>query len=142
MWRLEFIPGQLKAVSRRNGKTVLETSVQTFGDPYRIILRTAKPTLNSGENEMGFVEISVVDANGFTVQTADNAINLSVQGAGKLAATDNGNPVGLAPFNASNKQLFNGRLLAIVKTTGEKGPITVEVTSPGLKTASLIMRAN
>ena len=142
MWRLKFVPGQLKAVSRRNGKTVLETSVQTSGDPYRIILRTAKPTLNSGENEMGFVEISVVDANGFTVQTADNAINLSVQGAGKLAATDNGNPVGLAPFNASNKQLFNGRLLAIVKTTGEKGPITVEVTSPGLKTASLIIRAN
>jgi beta-galactosidase len=142
MWRLKFVPGLLRAVSRRNGKTVLETSIQTAGDPYRIVLRTAQSNLSSIDDEMGFVEIGVVDANGIPVQTADNSINLSVQGAGKLAATDNGNPVGLTPFHASNNQLFNGKLLAIVKTIGLKGQITVEVTSPGLKTASLIMKAN
>jgi beta-galactosidase len=67
---------------------------------------------------------------------------ITVQGAGKLSATDNGNPVGLSPFKASDKQLFNGKLLAIVKTIGEKGQITLEVTSPGLKAASMNLMVN
>jgi len=142
MWRLDFVPGQLKAVSRRNGKTVLESIVQTAGKPDRIVLKAAQSDLSSTENELGFVEISIVDANGIPIQTADNTINLSVQGVGKLAATDNGNPVELTPFHASNKQLFNGKLLAILKTSGSKGKITIEATSPGLKPAKLILNSH
>ena len=141
MWRLDFVPGQLKAVSRKNGKTVLESSIQTAGNPSQIILKTAQSTLNTAENQMGFVEITIVDANGVPVQTADNIISLSVHGAGKLEATDNGNPVGLISFSASSKQLFNGKLLAILKTTGGKGQIIVEARSPGLKPAKLMLRA-
>jgi len=139
MWRLDFEPGQLKAVSRKNGKTVLESSIQTAGNPYQIILRTAQSVLKTAENELGFVEITVVDANGIPVQMADNTISLSVQGVGKLEATDNGNPVGLPPFSASSKQLFNGKLLAMIKTTGGKGKIVIEASSPGLKPAKLIL---
>ena len=141
MWRMEYVPGQLKAVSRKNGKTVLESIVQTAGKPDRIVLKAEQSNLSIASNELGFVEISIVDANGIPIQTADNSINLSVQGVGKLAATDNGNPVELTPFHASTKQLFNGKLLAILKTSGSKGKITIEATSPGLKPAKLILNA-
>jgi beta-galactosidase len=60
---------------------------------------------------------------------------------GKLEATDNGNPVGLTSFDAVSKQLFNGKLLAMIKTTGGKGQIMVEATSPGLKQAKLMLTA-
>jgi beta-galactosidase len=142
MWRLEYVPGQLRAVSRRNGKPVLESSIQTAGEPYQIVLKVAQSNLSRADDELGFVEIAVVDAKGFPVQTADNTINLTIQGVGKLAATDNGNPVELTPFGASGKQLFNGKLLAIVKTTGEKGQIQIEATSPGLKPAILMLKVN
>ena len=142
MWRLPFVPGQLKAVSRKNGTTVLESIVQTAGRPDRIVLKAAKTNLSSADDELGFVEIGVVDANGIPVQTAENAMFITVQGAGKLSATDNGNPVELSPFRASNKQLFNGKLLAIVKTIGGKGQIKLEVTSPGLKAASMNLMVN
>ena len=142
MWRLEYVPGQLKAVSRKNGTSVLESIVQTAGKPDRIVLKVAESNLSSADEELGFVEIGVVDANGIPVQTADNAINLTVQGGGKLEATDNGNPVELTPFNASIKQLFNGKLLAIVKTTGGKGQINFQATSPGLKPAKLVLKVN
>ena len=139
MWRLKFVPGQLKAVSRKNGKIVLESSIQTAGDASRIILRSAQSELNSAENELGFVEITVVDAMGIPVQTADNLISLSVQGVGKIAATDNGSPTAHSPFGIPNKQLFNGKLLAMLKTTGGKGQIILEATSPGLKPAKFIL---
>ncbi len=142
MWRLEYLPGQLKALSRKNGKTVLESIVQTAGKPDRIVLKTSDSNLSIASNELGFVEMAVVDANGIPVQTADHVINLSVQGVGKLAATDNGNPVELTPFNASTKQLFNGKLLAIIKTTGSKGEIVLEASSPGLKPAKLILNSH
>ena len=141
MWRLAFAPGQLKAVSRKNGKIVLESSIQTAGDASRIILRSAQSELNSAENELGFVEITVVDAMGIPVQTADNLISLSVQGVGKIAATDNGSPTAHSPFGIPNKQLFNGKLLAMLKTTGGKGQIILEATSPGLKPAKFIFKA-
>jgi len=121
---------------------VLESIVQTAGKPDRIVLKAAQSDLSSTENELGFVEILIVDANGIPIQTADNTINLSVQGVGKLAATDNGNPVELTPFHASTKQLFNGKLLAILKTSGSKGKITIEATSPGLKPAKLMLNAH
>lgn len=132
----------MKAVSRKNGKTVLESIIQTAGKPDRIVLKAELSNLSIASNELGFVEIAVVDANGIPVQTADNAINLSVQGVGKLAATDNGNPVELTPFHASTKQLFNGKLLAILKTSGSKGKITIEASSPGLKPAKLILNSH
>ena len=142
MWSLEYVPGQLKAVSRKNGTTVLESIVQTAGKPDRIVLKTSQSDLSIASNELGFVEMAVVDANGIPVQTADHVINLSVQGVGKLAATDNGNPVELTPFNASTKQLFNGKLLAILKTSGNKGEIVLEANSPGLKSAKLILNVH
>lgn len=142
MWRLAYVPGQLKAVSRKNGKTVLESIVQTAGQPDRIVLKAEQSNLSNASNELGFVHIAVVDANGIPVQTADNTINLSVQGLGKLAATDNGNPVELTSFDASTKQLFNGKLLAILKTSGSKGKIVLEARSPGLKSAKLILNAH
>ncbi len=139
IWRLQYVPGQLKAVSRKNGKTVLESIVQTAGKPDRIVLKTSDSDLSIPNNELGFVEIAVVDANGIPVQTADNTITLSVQGVGKLVATDNGNPVELTPFNSPQKQLFHGKLLAILKTSGAKGKIVLEASSTGLKSAKLIL---
>ncbi len=141
IWRTDFVPGQLKAVSRKGGKTVLESSIQTAGEPYRIVLRTAASKLKTADNELGYVEIGVVDARGVPVQHADHAISVSVEGVGKLAATDNGNPVDMGLFTAKDKKLFNGKLLAIVKTTGKKGQITVRATSQGLAPANLVLGA-
>jgi beta-galactosidase len=140
-WRIDFVPGQLKAVSRKNGKPVLESSIKTAGEPYRIVLRTASSSLKTAANELGYIEIGVLDAMGIPVQDADNAITLSVLGNGKLAATDNGNPVGMDPFTSNQKNLFNGKLLAIVKTDGKKGQITLRATSPGLQPADLVLYA-
>jgi len=44
-------------------------------------------------------------------------------------------------FTAKDKKLFNGKLLAIVKTTGKKGQITVRATSQGLAPANLVLGA-
>ena len=141
IWRIDFVPGQLKAVSRKNGKPVLESSIRTAGEPYRIVLRTASYKLKTADNDLGFIEIGVVDAKGIPVQHADNTIFVSVEGVGTIAATDNGNPVGMDPFTSTQKKLFNGKLLAIVKTTGKMGQITIRASSPGLEPARLVLSA-
>jgi hypothetical protein len=45
------------------------------------------------------------------------------------------------PFTSTQKKLFHGKLLAIVKTTGKMGQITIRATSPGLKPSTLVIDA-
>ena len=40
MWRVNFVPGKVKAVSRKNGKVVLEREIQTANKPATIELRS------------------------------------------------------------------------------------------------------
>ena len=141
MWRVDYVPGMLKVISRRFGKTILEDQVQTADKPYQIVLRNKTSSLKIAEHELAFVEIEVLDQRGIAVQNAENLINIEITGAGRLAATDNGNPVDLNAFRTSSKKLFNGKLLLIVETLGEKGKIHIRASSSGLKSANSSLMA-
>jgi beta-galactosidase len=81
-----------------------------------------------------------VDAHGVTVPGADNAIGFTVTG-GTLAGLDNGRQESAENYKASSRQAFNGRALAIVRSSGRAGPITVTATSPGLRPATATVTA-
>jgi beta-galactosidase len=40
MWRVNYEPGTLKAISRKNGKQVLSTEIKTAGKPAKLRLTT------------------------------------------------------------------------------------------------------
>ena len=48
MWRVNFVPGTIKAVSRKNGETVLEREIHTAGKPYKIELTADRQVIQSG----------------------------------------------------------------------------------------------
>jgi beta-galactosidase len=63
---------------------------------------------------------------------ADNKIELSVSGNGRIAGVGNGNPQSFDSFQTNNVKLFYGKAMVILGSGFEKGEISLTATSGGL----------
>lgn len=141
MWRVVYAPGTLKAVSRKNGKKVLEKVITTAGEPAAIILSADRSNINADANDLSFITAKVVDKNGVVVPDASNLISFDVSGTGNLAATDNGNQTSMESFQSAKRKAYNGLCLAIIRGNGKPGTITVKAEANGLSSAKLVLNA-
>ena len=131
-WRVPFAPGTLKAVSFKNGKTVLVDEVKTAGAPAKIILKADRNKIKSDGTDLSFVTATIVDKNGVMVPTANNNIKFSIKGEGFIAGVDSGDPVSHEPFKADQHTALNGLALAIIQSDGKPGNITLTASADGL----------
>ena len=132
MWRVAYTPGTLKAVSRKNGKLVLEKIINTAGAPAAIVATADRNTIKADGMDLSFVTIKIVDKNGNLVPNADNLVKLELNGKGLLAGTDNGNPVSLESFQTPARKAFNGMCLAVIQSTGKPGNISLKLSAENL----------
>ena len=69
-------------------------------------------------------------------------IRFSIEGAGEIVATDNGDATSFVPFQSHERQAFNGLVLVIVKAKkGQKGQFTVKAESEGLSLGTIVVKA-
>ena len=113
----------------------------TAGEPHQIILESDRKSLRADGNDLAFITVKVLDKAGNTVPTANNTLRFSVEGAGTLIATDNGDPTSHVSFQSNEKKLFNGLALVIIKSSRSEGKIKVKVAGEGLESAELIITA-
>jgi beta-galactosidase len=139
-WAVEFRPGALRAVAFNSGKRVADTELRTAGAPARIKLIAEQRSLRPGFDNVGFIRMEVVDANGVLVPTATAAIDAEISGNGVLAAFDNGDIVDHTAFRSSQRKAYQGRALLMVRATSTAGPIHIEARSPGLATGRVSIR--
>lgn len=140
MWRVKYEPGTLKAVSRKDGKPVLERTMRTAGRPAAIRLVTGTHILRSGGRDVAFVKAKIVDSAGNLVPDADNRIRFIVKGHGALAATNNGYEADTSSFTSPVKKAYNGLCLAVLRSGRGRGRIVLTAVSPGLASASVTIR--
>ena len=130
---VRYESGELKAIAYKDGKKWAEKHVQTTGKPVKLKLTPDKTVLRSDGEDLIFVRVSVLDAEGNEVPTAEPLITSSVSGPGMIAATDNGDPTCLIPFHEPERPAFNGLYLAIVKAgKGSEGKLRLRVEADGL----------
>jgi beta-galactosidase len=139
-WTVPFAPGELVAVARKDGRTVARDEVDTAGPPATVRLTPDKRTIAADGRSLSYVTADVVDAHGVVVPDADNELTFDVRG-GRLAGADNGQEESAENYKSPNRAAFNGKALAIVQSGDRSGPITVAVTSPGLRPATTTIQA-
>jgi beta-galactosidase len=137
MWRVKYQAGRIKAVSRKDGKTVLERIINTAGKPAKIEVTADRTILNADGIDLSFITVKVTDESGNMVPDASNLVNFKVSGNGFIAGVDNGCQTSMEPFKANYRKAFNGMCLLIVQTDKKPGTIQVEATSEGLAKAEL-----
>ena len=138
---VRYEPGELKAIAYRNGKRWAEKSVSTTGPPAMLKAEADRSVIRGDGSDLCFISVQVTDAKGNRVPDAGNRISFSLEGPGKIAATDNGDPTDFTPFPSPERDAFNGSVLVIVRSIrGDAGPIQVHAASPGLQPVQISIR--
>jgi hypothetical protein len=76
-----------------------------------------------------------VDAQGRVVPACSNQVQFSVAGEGTLEGVDNGDPASDELFKASTRSLYQGRAIAVIRSTRKPGEIRLQATVDGMKPA-------
>jgi beta-galactosidase len=133
MWQVPYQPGRLRAVALRGGSQVAVKEVRTAGAPARIVLTPDRKRIAADGEDLLFVTARIEDKDGAPCPLADNPIQFRVEGAGIVAAVDNGNPLYLERFQTDRLPAFNGLALLMVRSrAGQSGPIRITAESAGL----------
>jgi beta-galactosidase len=141
MWRVKYVPGTLKAVSRKDGKVVLTQVIHTAGAPAKIELIADRKVINADGKDLSFITVKILDKNGNMVPDADNLVDFKLNGNAFIASVDNGDPVSHDSFKVNYRKAFHGLALAIVQSKETPGNINFTATSKGLQSAALTIKA-
>jgi beta-galactosidase len=142
VWHVPFAPGTLKAVAYVAGRPVATDEVRTAGAPAKLVLQPDRSRIRADGDDLSFVTVRVEDAAGNLVPGADNLVRFSVEGAGRIAAVDNGNAASLEPFQADRRRAFESLALVVVRSRrGERGAIRLTAASDGLAPAGAALVA-
>ena len=113
-WRVQFEPGEVKAVSRKDGKVVCQQTIRTAGAPHHIRL-----TVDYAGRDLTFINAEVVDRDGNLCPWAEDQIFFSTEGEAQVVATDNGCQTSMERFTAPQRKAFFGRCMAVVRGSGK-----------------------
>jgi beta-galactosidase len=137
-----YEPGEISVVAYKDGKEWARDAVKTAQPPAALEAKSDRNTIAADGQDLSFITVRVTDTNGVTAPRADQRIHFTVEGAGELVATDNGDPTNLESFKSPERAAFNGLALAIVRAKpGQKGAITVRASAQGLRSAEVQLRS-
>ena len=139
-WSLPYKKGVLTAIAYDEaGNEIARDTKHSFGDSSSLRLSADRLEVPANGEELIFVTIDALDADGYPVDNATNRVHVTVEGEGLLAGLDNGDSTDYEPYKGDCRRLFSGKLLAIIAPTLNAGTITVTASSDGLKDAVLTL---
>ena len=137
-WDVAYEPGIIKAVGRKNGQQVIIDEIHTAGEPAALRFTTDTTQISTGD--VALIHVDVVDKAGVIVPNADNLVNFTVTGNGRLMGVDNGNPRDDTSFKLNTRKVFNGHAYAILQAGRTGGDITLTAKADGLKPVSITIK--
>jgi beta-galactosidase len=132
IFTVPYAPGELKAVGLRGDREVAESVLATAGDPVRLRLTADRTTVLADGQDLSFVTVEAVDVKGRLQPNADQEIEFNITGPGVIAAVGNGDGRDAASYQGNRRKLYQGRALAVVRTSKMDGTIQLTATTSGL----------
>ena len=131
-WKVDFQPGEVKAVAYLDGNTVATDILRTADEPAKITATSDRSSLQEGWDEVANVVIHVTDKNGTVVPRASNKLTFSIEGPGEIIGVDNGSIISHEPFQGSERSAYQGRVLVILRRVDAEGTIILKAAADGL----------
>jgi beta-galactosidase len=137
-WNVPYQPGKLEAVGYKANKEVSRFKVETTSEPASIqLIPYRKSLMGNGADAMP-VSVSVLDAKGRPVQTANLPIEFEVKGEGRILGLGNGDANSHESDKGNMRSLYNGLAQVILQSkANSSGQLTLTAKSGNLKSASI-----
>jgi beta-galactosidase len=139
-WGVRYVPGTLSAKGYDGEKVIMETKVETTGEPASIRLAPDRYAIKADGEDVSVVNVSVTDAAGRVVPTAANLIHFKLDGPGKIIGVGNGNPGSHEPDKGDERTVFNGLAQVLVQSKQRAGAMVLTATAKDLKDASVTIQ--
>lgn len=135
LWRdIEYVPGSLVAVAKKNGKVVARHQIATTEEPVALKLIPDVETWHADNRDLMHVRILAVDKKGRRVWNCNEKLKFKLQGDASIVAVDNGNiasdelTIGKSQlFKEASRNFFMGSALVILRA-GENASKKIELT--------------
>jgi beta-galactosidase len=137
-----YTPGEIVAIAYADGVETARTALVTAGEPAALRLAADRTALDSAYGDLAYVTVEAVDRDGAVVRCAEQEVTLEVSGAGDLLAVGAANPVSEELYVGSQRKAYQGRLMAVVRSTGQAGEIRLRASAEGLADLELRLRAS
>ena len=125
---VKYEAGELKVVVYdKDGKQAGEEVLKTAGAPVAMKLVADRKDISADGEDLAYVTVSLVDANGVEIPDASDSLCFEVEGTGTFKAACNGDATSLEPFTQPQMKLFSGKLVVVVQSTQQKGIIKLTV---------------
>lgn len=138
-----YQPGELKVVAYKNGKKWATDIVKSTGPAAKLLLEPDRDNITADGRDLSFVAMMVADKNGLLVPRSKNHIQFVVAGHGEIIAVDNGDATSFEPFQAKNRDAYNGKTFVIVRSlSNAPGTIVLKASSPDLTAAKIKIKSD
>jgi len=142
-WKVAYQPGTLEAVARDEaGKEIARDKITTAGQPAGVRLIKEEHAIAADGKDLTYIYYEIVDSQGNVVPTANNLVRFQLHGQGQLVGVDNGEQASRERYKAQPdgswiRRAFNGKGVAIVKSTEQAGKFTLTAHSDLLKSGQV-----
>lgn len=130
-----YTPGEIMAVGYSGGQEVGRETIRTAGAPAMLKITADRAEIKSTNNDLSYITISAVDAAGERIRWYEDAISLEIEGPAELIALGSGNPTSTELFGADHRNAYEGRVLAIIRSTGTAGRAILRAKAQNLQEA-------
>lgn len=141
VFTVPYSPGTLKAVGVKGGREVAESVLATAGKPVRLRVTADRASVKADAQDLSFMTIEAVDAQGRLQPNADQEIRFALSGPGTIMAVGNGDGASSEPYQSDHRTLFQGRALVVLRTSRKTGSIQLKASAPGLGAATVTVTA-
>ena len=132
---VKYEPGELKVVVYKDGKKWATDEVQTTGPAAKLLLAADRAKITADGRDLSYITVTVADKKGHLVPRSKNHLTFSLEGPGEIVAVDNGDATSFEPFQAKERNAYNGLALVIVRANSP-GHLTLQAQSDGLQAAT------
>jgi beta-galactosidase len=139
-YKVPFEPGTIKAVAKSGGKIVATQELKTAGKPSKLVFTSdANTPLTPEWNDVRLLTATLMDDAGNRIPDSETVVHFAVTGPAAVIAVDNGNMTDHDPFQATQRKLYDGNVVALVRASGSSGKVTVTASADGVAAGSVAL---
>jgi beta-galactosidase len=141
VFSVPYAPGVLRVVGLRGDRVVAESVLTTAQKAKGLRLAADRKVIQADGQDLSFVTVEAVDANGRLDLSADQEVEFEVSGPGAIAAVGNGDAQDPDSYHSNRRKLYQGRALVVIRSAKQSGAVKLTVRGAGLGDESLMIEA-
>lgn len=141
VYPVTYAPGELLAVAYSGGRETGRFALRTAGDDTALRAGADREALRADGADLAFVTARLTDAEGVDKPFEKRRVSVRVEGEGVLQGYGSGDPQPTNGYDDTACDTWDGRVMAVVRSTHAPGDIRVTFRAEGLEPVSVALRA-